>query len=589
MATKFKDVLLENGYVNARDSLDYDKLKWVGKMLDYLVEIGYISSKEDLIGTKNDLNPKSGYPSNGLYHMLNNYWYLLDPYSNPVLSDKEIKSHRSFNKFVKLIRPLANPKQTILDKDELLKGRKKKADFKKDIQNLPDEPLIWTPNHCCKEDVISTVLAALRQANIVFGSLPQFYSSIIDGTMAYANGVYIINRKNPSSKNNIIYKCLEGFKKDVDTIIYAEGGINKFINQMIQTPWPGIYRLCEKSGCKVMPILHYPEKLNGKIYSVVGDPIRLDDLSEEAASKYWREVMMTWYYYLMEIGKQETREKALNGEKSSLNAWEVHLQSFITTMDYYDRDVELKTDYRPRYISPEEYATIDKFIEILETLKDKETCSKKDFLNSIESIKEDLKAIVPVERLLLKNDLLFLEDELLENLKEDRIYFYSSKMDTDNLENKIAALKEINVKEEEQKALDNLLKAFENLLKNPECSREEFLGIVQDDLETLINNQAMAEFLLSTNLIYPHAKYLQGLENYYNNFNASLITTDQIIGMINKLKNIKERLNGVVDPVEVWEPISKIKSNPGKGNVEYALYATNLVRERKKSDTQRRF
>ena len=137
--------------------------------------------------------------------------------------------------------------------------------------------------------------------------------------------------------------------------------MNKSANELVLDLWPGIYRVAKATGAKVVPIVHYlrdkgPKTLKNKInptkddiiHTVVDDAIKIDDLSEKAALEYLRDVMATWLYLLIEKYGSISREELIGNHEDSISALEEKLQHNLSTMDYYDSDIEKYSDYRPK-------------------------------------------------------------------------------------------------------------------------------------------------------------------------------------------------------------------------------------------------
>ena len=60
--------------------------------------------------------------------------------------------------------------------------------------------------------------------------------------------------------------------------------------------------------------------------------------------------MATWYYLLMEKYGQTTREELLHGFETTDDAWESYLAMHTGCVKYYDKEIELRADYRPKDI-----------------------------------------------------------------------------------------------------------------------------------------------------------------------------------------------------------------------------------------------
>lgn len=318
--------------------------------------------------------------------------YLLDNDPKNVLFEKSLKVRQNLNKIFKLVGPLFLSCPQIIENREALK----KGEFT-DVPDkgilLPDDPVIWMPNHHFKDDALASVLAAYRNAYILFGSLPQFYNTI-DGLTAWINGVIMVNRKNKLSRSSSLEKEKYAIDLGADLIIYPEGVWNKTPNQLILHLWPGIYRIAKEKNLKIVPIVHYIDKpyvmsKSNTIRTVIDDPISIDGMSEKAGLEYLRDVLAYWYYLLLEKYGKTTREELLQGFNSSQEAWEYYLKERINTAARYDRSIELSADYRPKdIILPEDVYSSIANIEnvtpqnarlVLGARKIVEDCKRNDF------------------------------------------------------------------------------------------------------------------------------------------------------------------------------------------------------------------
>lgn len=296
-------------------------------------------------------------PSLLFYILADKLSYLLENNPDEVLSKKGIEIRKKINYLIKKLGP------SFLKSPQIIENRKKLLDPNSEEEdekiNLPDKPVIWTANHSFKDDTLASILAAKRNAYILFGSLPQFYNTF-DGITAWLNGVVMTNRKHKESKKASIEKAKRAIELGSDLFIFPEGVWNKSPNKLLLDFWPGIYKIAKETNTDVVPIAHYIEDSSrpGKdsvIHTVIDDPINISNLSEEEALELIREKIGTWYYLMMEKYGKKTREELLEGYNTSEEAWEEHLSRRVSTADRYDEEIELSADYRPKdIILPEE-------------------------------------------------------------------------------------------------------------------------------------------------------------------------------------------------------------------------------------------
>lgn len=296
-------------------------------------------------------------PSFLFYILADKLNYLLKNNPDEALSEKGIKIRKKLNYLIKKLGPsfLASP-QVIENRNVLIDPNSNEPD-----QGIvvPEKPVIWVANHAFKDDTLASILAAKRNAYIMFGSLPQFYNTF-DGITAWINGVVMTNRKVKASKKGSMPKAVKAMELGADLFVFPEGVWNKSPNELLIDFWPGVYRIAKETGAEVIPMVHYVSDPSKKtkdnvIHTVVDDPISIAHLPEEQALELLREKMGTWYYLMMEKYGQSTRAEVLKGFSTSQEAWEEHLIRRASTADRYDLEIELCADYRPKdKIRPED-------------------------------------------------------------------------------------------------------------------------------------------------------------------------------------------------------------------------------------------
>lgn len=76
----------------------------------------------------------------------------------------------------------------------------------------------------------------------------------------------------------------------------------------------------------------------------------MTDLSEEEGVELLRDTMATGYFLMMERYGKTTRKELLEGFETADDAWEAYMAMHTGCVKYYDREIELVADYRPRNI-----------------------------------------------------------------------------------------------------------------------------------------------------------------------------------------------------------------------------------------------
>ena len=339
-----------------------------GKIMESIIYDDKLSKIEEIYEGKikniNDLIAGED-PEIMFYFLIKCFGYLLDNDPEKVVSKQGILIRKKINFLIKSLGPsfLKNP-QIFENREELMKGKT----FNKTSEIfLPQEPVIWVSNHAFKDDTLASILAAKRHAYILFGSLPQFFNTI-DGITSWINGVVMTNRKLKDSKQASIPKALRVIDYQTDLMAFVEGVWNKTPEKPLLDIFDGVYRIAKERGCKIVPIVHYMRD-NGIIYknpyeknnpnfiydksldpihTIVDEPIRIDDLSQKAALEYIREILSTWFWLMAEKYGESTRENEVQFFHDSKAAWDFRLNERISTVDKYDKEIELSADYRSK-------------------------------------------------------------------------------------------------------------------------------------------------------------------------------------------------------------------------------------------------
>lgn len=288
-------------------------------------------------------------PSLLCYPLLTLFHGLISGRAGRMLSEASMAFRRLIHPIIMLLVPVfMDYKQVIESKNALL-----------DI-NAPDEPLklpkdsvIWCVNHGFKDDIAASIHAT-RHSYMFFGSLPHFFNTF-DGVALFLNGVILCNRKNRAMKKAASALAVESLKKGNDMTILPEGVWNKTPEKLVLDLWPGVYRMAKETGSKVVPVIHYlgdpHKKYEGNaIHTVIADPVSMEGLSEKEGLELLRDTMATWYFLLMEKYGQTTRAELLDGFETADDAWESYISMHTGCVKYYDREIELSADYRPKQI-----------------------------------------------------------------------------------------------------------------------------------------------------------------------------------------------------------------------------------------------
>lgn len=371
-----------------------DKLKFNGKLTEEELErlkIAGINSKQiseievfldkykSVLNGFSDIVGDDLIPTKQFFFNMKYIGYLLDENPDAVLSQKGVNFRKNIT--AKLIKAVGGPtmssKQLFENRKSLLSGDEQAID---DKIVIPDEPVIWVPNHHFKDDAMATIQSA-RPFYFMFGSLPLYFNSF-DGVLTYLVGAILINRKNKNSKRAALKKAGIAIDYGADLFWATEATHNKTANSLMLDQWDGVYRLVCEKGIKVVPVSHYlidpthsiiSNDVN-PIHTVVDNPIDLTEFpSEKAALSYLRDVISSWYYLMMEKYGKMSREElfhlyeqrainyGINPEElierplTSAEIGTLYNMDLRSTVSNYDTSAEIISDYQDKnVVKPEE-------------------------------------------------------------------------------------------------------------------------------------------------------------------------------------------------------------------------------------------
>ncbi len=288
-------------------------------------------------------------PSMLFYLMIRLLSPLLSCDPDSMISTASVRIRRILHPILLKLLPLFLEYQQVFESKNTLLG----IDAPDAPLELTDEPVIWCPNHGFKDDV-ATSIGTARHAYILFGSFPMFFNTF-DGVGAYINGVALCNRKVKASKLASMEASKRLLNMGMDMLVFPEDVWNKTPDKRMLDFWPGAYRLAKETGCKIIPVIHYladpHKKYTGNvIHTEIADLISMDGLDEKEGCSLLRDTMATWYFMMMEKYGQTTREELLDGFDTADDAWESYIAMHTGCVKYYDKEIALCADYRPKQI-----------------------------------------------------------------------------------------------------------------------------------------------------------------------------------------------------------------------------------------------
>lgn len=274
-----------------------------------------------------------------MYNSFLNYLKSNDP--DKVLSRAGAVLRRIINPAIRCLAPLTSPyKIKIVKRVELPRGK----------------PVIFAPTHGFKDDLLFTIVTISCQAYILFGSLPQFYHTF-DGITAWLNGSIIVDRTDKESRKASKDKMKKAIELGANLIVFPEGVWNKTENLLVQKLFPGIYDVASATGAAVVPVATVLE--GNIVYSGMGEEFDIAEYSREEGLKELRDRMCTLRYEIMEQYCTCTRLELLK-EKTPDQYWNDYLESLISEVACYDREVENKAHFQEKglYSAEEVFAPV---------------------------------------------------------------------------------------------------------------------------------------------------------------------------------------------------------------------------------------
>lgn len=233
--------------------------------------------------------------------------YLISDNPEDVISKRGIKLRKMFHPiFVKLL-PLTSQNKLKIVKDGF-----------GEYEIPKDKKIIYVASHGFKDDIALSLMAAKYHAYMVFASIPDFFYTI-DGYALWANGVFLMDRKDEASKKALLSKVKYGFEQGLKRVIICPEGVwNKDPNEVILDLWKGSYLAAKENDALIVPISllnkdmrldgDRPNNKKGTCYATVGNPIDVSTLDEKEAIELIRDTLATGKYNLMEKYSKADRD-----------------------------------------------------------------------------------------------------------------------------------------------------------------------------------------------------------------------------------------------------------------------------------------
>lgn len=223
---------------------------------------------------------------------------------------------------------------------------------------------IFVANHSFDEDVISLLHTIDRNVYVLNGTTdqtehnPQFIAM-------WANGMVYVNRQNTESRNSSLDKMQRVIESGNNMLIFSEGGYNNTENRLIMPLFSGAYKLAQRTGAEVVPIITFNEPGSNKIYVRAGNPINVLQYSQYEGMLVVRDHMATILYNIIETHTKELKREEL-GPDPRQYYMELRKQVYDCQKWYNDVWNEELTMYKGHGVVTEE--EVWSFIDELETI-----------------------------------------------------------------------------------------------------------------------------------------------------------------------------------------------------------------------------
>lgn len=258
-------------------------------------------------------------------HLLNN-----DP--DKTITERSYKLRKKLNPYVRMALPKFSDLNLVVEK----KG------------NIPDNiPIIFTPTHSFKYDILYVLRAIDTHAYILFGSLPQFFHTF-DGVSSWLYGVILVDRMDKESRAASKLKIGKVLDMGGKVIDFVEGAWNKTPNKPAEKIFPGVYDLATNHGAWVVPMATHVE--GDTCYVSIDDAFDISQYDKEEGIKVLRDKMATLKWELIEKYSKASRKDFDNGIPMD-EQWQQFLNKRISEVQYYVTEVENNANFKDKTVT----------------------------------------------------------------------------------------------------------------------------------------------------------------------------------------------------------------------------------------------
>lgn len=271
--------------------------------------------------------------------MNNKYLEYLKSYDpNKVVSKKDVKIRKKIYPFLKFPLKMVNPY---------------KLHIVRKINPPQNKPLIYTPTHGFKDDLLNTMILIDDHVYTLFGSIDQFYKTF-DGVLAHIIGVVIVDRDDKKSRKTSIPKMKRAMSFGANALIFPEGAWNLTDAELVMQLYPGFYRLAKLTNSLVVPVATHIEGKN--CYGIQDEAIDVSKYTEDEARKVLRDRLSTLKWELMErySNYSNINRQILEKEKTLKEQWEEYKTKLKSEPKYYIEEKEKNYPFKDKNIISED-------------------------------------------------------------------------------------------------------------------------------------------------------------------------------------------------------------------------------------------
>lgn len=162
------------------------------------------------------------------------------------------------------------------------------------LENVPkDRPVLYTPNHRSIFDVVITYIHCAGQTGYV--AKKEIQKVPLLNVWMYFMNCQFLDRSDLRAGLKMINRCAELIKGGTSICIFPEGTRNKTEDIDVQEFHEGSFKIAEKTGCAVVPVVinntenifesHFPKMKPAHVIIEYLEPIETKDMSKEEVRK----------------------------------------------------------------------------------------------------------------------------------------------------------------------------------------------------------------------------------------------------------------------------------------------------------------